>query len=230
LVDELEKMLPIKGIQDGFTGYIDFFGYIRGLSQEEGTLVSIVTAANPSITEDPQWGGQDNPVFKFYQELFLPPFQRSECDEMIIKLGRGMGMLYAAKSLTLVYEKSGGHPFIARQLCSRIATMYKDRPLHVQPSHVGAAADDFVRDDSSTFKEILARLESYFPEEKNILGAIVRGSTTEEQLTERFGKDVALKLRHLVGYQLIERNERAYKTKIGLLDTWLRKHWLASAG
>jgi cold shock CspA family protein len=225
LVDEVEIMLPMAG-RKGFKGYIDFFAYLRGISQQQGFLISIVTGANPAICEQPQWEGRDNPVFKFYQEIFLPPFEKRECDEMIQKLGKGMGISYNQKSLQRIYEESGGHPFVARQLCSRIAKHFRERPLEVYIDKVEQGIEEFLFYDSSIFREILERLEKDFPEEKELLLFIADGVNTEVELSSLSKSDVQESLRHLVGYQLVERDGKTYRFKMGLLLKWIRRHWL----
>ena len=226
LMDELEKILPIPNVQPGFGGYIDLFSYIRGVSQQQDGLVSIITAANPSVCEDPTWAGIDNPVFKFYQELFLPPLERDECDEMIIKLGRGMGLSYTEPGLQMIYTQTGGHPFVSRQLCSRIVALNKSRPLLVRELHVMEAADAFLREDTATFAEILSRLDQHFPHEKTLLLAVVQGCDTDAALAALAPATMQSALRHLVGYQLIERLGTRYRVKMRLLDEWLKLHWI----
>jgi len=230
LLDEIEKMLPISDKSEGFKGYVDFFGYLRGVSQQTGFLVSVVAAANPAICEEPQWEGRDNPVFKFYQEIFLPPFEKNECDEMIEKLGKGMGIAYNPSSLQKIYEETGGHPFVARQLCSRIASKFQERPLAVDDAKVDEAAKEFLFQDASTFQEILERLERDFPEEKDVLLFIAEGLNTEKELSSLFKSRVEDSLRHLVGYQLLERDGDKYRIKMGLLLKWIQRHWLHLEG
>ena len=53
-IDELEYMLPISEANPGFRGYADFFAYLRGVGQRtRGRVVSVVTAANPLVSETP---------------------------------------------------------------------------------------------------------------------------------------------------------------------------------
>lgn len=225
LIDELERMIPTAS-GEGFEGYSDFFAYLRGMSQQEGFLISIVTGANPAICEEPQWEGKDNPVFKFYQQTFLPPFEKHECDEMVLKLGKGMGITYTEEALERIYAETGGHPFITRQFCSRIAKYFRERPLVVDKTKVDQSIQEFLFHDASTFQEILDRLERDFPEEKKLLLSIASGVTTEAELSKASTSVIQENLRHLVGYQLVERHEMSYRIKMGLLLKWLRKYWL----
>jgi hypothetical protein len=225
LIDEVEIILPTAG-REGFKGYVDFFSYLRGTSQQEGFLISVVTGANPSICEEPQWEGRDNPVFEFYQQLFLPPLEKHECDEMIQKLGKGMGISYNPKSLQQIYLESGGHPFVARQLCSRIAQLFRERPLQVDMAKVKQGIQEFLFHDAAIFQDILGRLERDFPEEKELLLFIADGVNTETELSSLSKSATQESLRHLVGYQLVDREGTTYHIKMGLLFKWIRRYWL----
>jgi hypothetical protein len=225
LLDEIERLLPTaQGA--GFKGFVDFLGYLRGRSQQDPDFISIVTGANPAVSEVSQWERRDNPVFKFYRETFLPPLEKRECDEMVQKLGRGMGVSYDEQSLGEIYAATGGHPFVTRQLCSRIVKLFPERPLEVNRDVVSKGLDEFLFHDSGTFKEILDRLERDYPQEKELLLFIADGVNGESELMGLAGTDIHASLRHLVGYQLVERDAGRYRIKIGLLLSWIRRHWL----
>jgi hypothetical protein len=226
LLDELEKILPQPGEAAGWEGYADFFTYLRGVAQETGFLVSVVAGANPRICEEAQFEGQDNPVFQFYQQMYLPPLERHECFEMIEKLGKGMGMTYKPRALASIYEETGGHPFITRRLCSRLAACYPARPLTVNQRHIEVAIKEFLLQDEAIFREIMKRLERDFPSEKRLLETIaVSKVALQEQFATQVSRERDEALRHLLGYQLVERHNDTYRVKIRLLDRWLQR-WL----
>lgn len=225
LLDEIELILPRQG-QAGWAGYIDFLTYLRGTAQQTGFLVSVVTAANPRLCEEPQFVGLDNPVFQFYQEMYLPPLEWHECFEMVEKLGKGMGLTYDPAALQRIYDETGGHPSITRRLCSRLAARFPERPLEVEEAKVEVAAEEFLFHDESIFREILERLDRDFPTEKELLLAIARGTMDSAELSALVPTGLAEALRHLVGYQLVTRTNGAYRVKIRLLDRWLRRRWL----
>jgi hypothetical protein len=223
-IDELEYMLPISETNPGFRGYADFFAYLRGLGQRtRGRVVSVITAANPLVSETPSWGARENPVFQFYQDMFLPPLDEGHCVDMVEQLGRGMGVSFTPESLKEIYREAGGHPYITRQLCSHIVREYVYRPLQVTPKIVEDSIDTFIRDKGSIFEEILYRLETHFPEEKELLPFIAEGVVKREDLATLVDQPIDLALRHLLGYQLVEHVGGEYYIKIRLLDRWLRR-------
>ncbi|MDP8923446.1 MAG: hypothetical protein M3O34_11285 [Chloroflexota bacterium] len=223
-IDELEYMLPISDANPGFRGYADFFAYLRGLGQRtRGRVVSVVTAANPLVSETPSWGSRENPVFQFYQDVFLPPLDEDACAEMVEQLGRGMGVSFDRDSLRSIYREAGGHPYITRQLCGHIVRGYAYRPLRITRQIIEDSLETFVRDKGSIFEEILYRLETHFPEENELLPFIADGVVAPADLATLVDQPIDRTLRHLLGYQIVEYVGGEYRIKIRLLDRWLRR-------
>jgi hypothetical protein len=83
--------------------------------------------------------------------------------------------------------------------------------------------DTFIRDKGSIFEEILYRLETHFPEEKELLPFIADGVVKREELATLVEQPVDRALRHLLGYQLVEHMDGEIRIKIQLLDRWLRR-------
>jgi len=229
-IDELEYMLPISDANPGFRGYADFFAYMRGLGQRtRGRVVSVVTAANPLVSETPNWGSRENPVFQFYQDVFLSPLDEDACSQMVEQLGHGMGVSFDRDSLGLVYREAGGHPYITRQLCGHMVRGYLYRPLRITRQLVEESIESFVRDKGAIFQEILYRLETHFPEENELLPFIADGVTTPSALATLTDQPIDRALRHLLGYQIVEYVGGEYRIKIRLLDRWLRRFRLGLA-
>ncbi|RLB37841.1 MAG: hypothetical protein DRH12_13770 [Deltaproteobacteria bacterium] len=218
MLDEIEKVMPTKG--EGWAHSLEFFRFLRGAAQQsQGKLVTIVAGANPAICEMAQWNGEDNPVFQFFEEMFLPLLPENECREMIVTLGEGMGVEWEEEALKIVYRLSGGHPFITRRLCSAIVNRFSERPLRVTSSMVEKAEVELLMEVNELFNEIKERLQRDYPDEWEVLEAIASGFSVSEikQLVPTYSRA----LRHLEGYQLIELTEDRPKFKISLLEKWL---------
>ena len=217
VLDELERILPMAG-QAGINGYTEFFGLLRGLAQTEryrGLLSSVVVAANAAISERGYWEGRENPVFALYQPVFLPPLPQDECVEMIRNLGKGMSVYWDEDATSAVFTETGGHPFLARTLCSHIAKQHPQRPLQVTAQMVQAQIGPFIRSESDKLEQITELLRTNFPEEETFL----QQSALEETLPEM--PDEAL--RHLLGYHLIAAEGGGYRVTLNLLRRWLRQ-------
>jgi hypothetical protein len=217
VLDELERLLPVAG-HSGINGYIEFFGLLRGLAQTEryrGLLSSVVVAANAAISERGYWEGRENPVFALYKPVFLPPLSEEECMGMIRTLGRGMSVYWEDQAIQAVFAETGGHPFLTRSFCSRIARQYSSRPLHVTAGLVKEQIVPFVRDESDKLEQITELLRTNFPEEETFLEQIALDEAPAEMPDEA--------LRHLLGYQLIVSENGSYRVTLNLLRRWLRR-------
>ncbi len=217
VIDELERLLPVAG-QAGIAGYLEFFGLLRGLAQTEryrGLLSSVVVAANAAISERGYWEGRENPVFALYKTVFLPPLSELECTEMIRTLGKGMSVYWNPEAISSVIAETGGHPFLTRALCSRIARQNVARPLRVTADMVQAEIGPFIRDDGDKLDQITELLRTNFPEEETLLQRIAIDEAPAEMSDEA--------LRHLLGYQLIVADPSGYRITLNILRRWLRR-------
>lgn len=228
ILDEVDRLLPAPGFSPGFRGYPDFFAYLRGTSQNSrGRFVTIITAANPALCEQAMWEGRDNPIFQFYHLMFLPPLTREDCNDMVVKLGRGMGISYTEESLETIFRATSGHPYLTRLLCSQINQLNPIRPLEVTHDMVVQARNAFLRGEATPiFNEILERLDTFFPLERDLLLFIADGVDSEIELSNLVNQPVDVALYHLIGYQLVEQIEGRYHIKIDMLHEWLRRYRL----
>lgn len=228
ILDEVDRLLPVSDASPGFRGYADFFAYLRGTSQNSrGRFVTIITAANPALCEQAMWERRDNPIFQFYHLMFLPPLTREDCNDMVVKLGRGMGISYSEESLDAVFHAASGHPYITRLLCSQINQLNPSRPLQVTPEIVIRARNEFLRGEATPiFNEILERLDTFFPIERDLLLFIADGVDDEIELSKLVNQSVDMALYHLIGYQLVAQTDGKYCIKIDMLHEWLRRYRL----
>ena len=217
VLDELERILPMAG-QQGITGYVEFFGLLRGLAQTEryrGLLSSVVVAANAAISEQSYWEERENPVFAFYTPYFLPPLSRDECAKMIRALGKGMSVYWDGDATSAVFAETDGHPFLTRTLCSHIAKQHIQRPLQVTVQMVQAQIDPFIRGESDKLEQITELLRTNFPQEEIFLQQSALGEALPKMPDEA--------LRHLLGYHLISAENGGYRVTLNLLRRWLRR-------
>jgi hypothetical protein len=232
LLDEIELMIP-HGESQGFRGYDNFFRQVRGLYQQERFILSGVVGADPTLCRAGKWGDRDNPVFQYYDEVFLTPLERHECDQMVRGIGEMMGVSYSEASLELIFDESGGHPYVARQLCSRIISRCKDRPLKVNERMVQEGIDDYIAQRPDYFVGVFRGYLSN--EARKILEAVAMAE--ENQMTrpeliafaEQAGFDreaLEKALQDLELFHLLVREKDVYRIKIRLLRRWIRRSWL----
>ncbi|OKH30225.1 hypothetical protein NIES2119_31320 [[Phormidium ambiguum] IAM M-71] len=121
-LDEIERILPVATDPlEKVEEFNAFFGGLRVLSQEQRLLGLLVADVHPDCNRINQWqqeGVPTNPVFSFFKEVFLSSFSEEETKTMLVDISRLMGRSFDRETLTAIYQESGGHPFIARQLAS----------------------------------------------------------------------------------------------------------------
>ena len=232
LLDEIELMVPTRGTP-GFEGYQDFFRHIRGLYQQERFVVSAVVGASPAVCRTATWDGRDNPVFQFYDEVFLAPLDRTECDQMVQGLGEVMGVRFDPASLRIIYEETAGHPYVARQLCSRLVKAFPDRPLNVTEEMAQSALETYLAQrgeyflgivtgylstESRAIVETIAALDEDGADRSDILAKVGREPVSPHLVDQELGD------MELTG--LVRRQGTRYSLKIPLFRRWLRRSWL----
>ncbi len=218
VLDELEHLLPVDG-KENIRGYREFFALLRGLAQTEryrGLLSTIVVAANAAISERGYWERLENPVFSFFQPVFLPPLSKDDCHDMIVTLGKSMSVYWEEEAIETIFTETAGHPFITRVLCSHLVDQDHRRPLTVTVTMVKAEIPQFIRNEGSKFQQITELLHTHFPEEEKLLKKIALEEETPTSLTDT-------ELSHLLGYHLIELKEGNYHITLNLLRRWLRR-------
>lgn len=223
MIDEIDEIMPKPGLREGFAHYFQFIRYLRGKSQQvNGRLVLIATAANAFLCEQARWDGQENPFFLFLDEVYLPLLEQSDCNTMVVQLGRRMGVQFDEEALECLYRATGGHPAITRVFCSRLVGDYTGRPLRVTEAMVVRTEGEFLIWEDRLFREIVIRLRDDFPDDLAFLDALVAGYDPEE--IKLLIQNWHVSLKHLVGYQLLRHDltDASYSIKMGLFERWLR--------
>lgn len=230
LLDEIERLLPTVLGKAGFSGFFDFFSYLRGVSQENKDFVLIVTGANATIGEAPQFDRRDNPVFNFFREVYLPLLEFSECALMMRQLGRGMGITFTETAMVFVHNLTGGHPFFARQLCSLVAEQHRERPLLVTDAMVQELGSRYLDLRSSDFEEIMERLVRDFPVEFEVCVRLAQagGRMPLDQIRSADLTGQGATLKHLRGYQIADVRGPDVVLTIQLLTEWLQQRYGAN--
>jgi len=234
VLDEIERMIPHHS-DPGFVGFQEFFRLLRGMYQERGQVVSAVVGADPTLCRLGKWGGLDNPVFQYYDEVFLAPLNRAECDGMVRSLAAIMGAEITPEGLECLYAETAGHPFVTRRLCSRIVRENKMRPLHVTREMMMASVVEYLEVSAEYLREVF---EHYLSEEAQVLlegiatsGASRVGRAELEQIMAGAGPEPDAgrrALQELELFHLLVRQDGSFEVPMGILMRYLRADWKRS--
>ena len=151
-LDEIELIVPRpEHSGSDLSRYLSLLRPLRGLVDEGVSLSLVVAGLNPALNRFDDWHGERNPAFSLFEEVHLPPLAGEDCIRMVRSIGAQIGLVYSEESLQMISELSGGHPFLARQLCSllykRRDRRDKNKPIEVL--EVVNTAQRFIYDDST---------------------------------------------------------------------------------
>jgi len=228
-LDEVERMLPSPGGErPGFRNYEEFLAVLRGIAQQHGCLTMLVAGVDPRLNRTDRWGNVDNPMYRFFQGLFLPPFEKAECKEMVTNIGRQMGLTYTPKALDQIYREGGGHPFLTRDLCSGIVRGLP-RPATIGSKAVDAGLEFYLTQPSSYLDSLWEqRLDE---QEQDLLIRLAQeGSLSMEALldgaTDR--RAAIQSLGTLTERYLLARSDGKYRLAFTLFQRWIRFQMLGT--
>jgi hypothetical protein len=126
LMDEIERIFPFPtDNKEKVEEFNAAMGTLRALSQKKRMLGLLVADVHADCTKINQWsqeGVPSNPVYNFFKENFVPPFVEADTTIMLTDIGQLMGISFDDETLLEIHRKSGGHPFVARQLASLLYT------------------------------------------------------------------------------------------------------------
>ena len=99
--DEIERIIPNENdnsldAREKIEEFNSFFGTLRRLNEEK--IISFLVAdLHPDCNRINYWhilGVSTNPVYKFFKEIFLPPFEKNDTETMISQIGDLMGIQF----------------------------------------------------------------------------------------------------------------------------------------
>lgn len=189
--------------------FIRFWRTIRAYYQKNPEKMTfIIAGTNPKAIETGLIKGYDNPLYKqLSSDKYLGTFSVQDTKEMINKLGAYMGIHFDDIVCASITQEMGGHPFLIRQLCSRINIFLNEQPLSKPITITKTIYDQvlplFEEKDLNDYCEMIINvLKVNYPEEYKMLERIALEDRTA--LTTQEGNDSIFL--HLIGYGLIEKS------------------------
>ncbi|BAY30016.1 HEAT repeat-containing PBS lyase [Nostoc carneum NIES-2107] len=119
-LDEVERIIPTPAdSREKAEEFNAVFGALRVLCQQQRQISLLIADVHPDCNRINYWsqsGVATNPVYSFFKEIFLAPFSADETQDMLVNLGKLMGLEFDADTPQQIHNQSGGHPFVSRQL------------------------------------------------------------------------------------------------------------------
>ena len=154
------------------TDFILFWQSIRAIYQKNQGLFSfIIAGVNPKTIETGLINSFDNPIYRMITPTYLKLFNHSNVSDMVKNIGNYMGLDFDEEIFTFLTDDFGGHPFLIRQICSRIhqETSTK-RPIKVSKLYYKENLNNFNKfkeavsfeiENLSAFMRKLSQIVSY---------------------------------------------------------------------
>ena len=221
LFDEIENISFEKSSVPHWCDDLDFVYFwqsIRSTFQNtEGVFTFCILGTNPRCIEQPTIKQKDNPIFNAFQPKYIPGFDQAQTREMVRKLGRLMGMKFDDGVYTRLTEDYGGHPFLIRQVCSKLAQEYIRRPVQIDRGKYAIIRDKFNK-ENDYFNMLLEVLIQFYPDEYEMLKLLAKGDTVT--FTYFASGDYSM-IKHLIGYGIIKEVDGKYDFVIDTIKEYL---------
>lgn len=181
MLDEIEYLTPADQIdvaEGAMPQIAQMLGALRSLVQESPNFTFILSGLTSAIVESGRLYGRPNPLFSWAKAQYLGPFERSEADELAMSIGGKMGIEIEGDALEALFEASGGHAFLYRNLASKVV---ESLPLNVYRrritrSDVLRALIPWKASISGNVTEMLDHVRRYYPTEAILLDVLRESS------------------------------------------------------
>lgn len=221
LFDEIENIAFGKsGVEHWRTGmdFVYFWQSIRSAYQRlNNGFTFTIFGTNPKCVEEPSILGADNPIYNAFQPSYIPGFDYSQTRDMVRRLGRIMGLKFEEEIYAHLMEDYGGHPFLIRRICSKIAQLNRKRPVTIDRIKYQEAKHQF-NQDNVYFEMILDVLKQFYPDEYEMLNFL---ALEDYENFDFFVTEDPSIVGHLIGYGLIKDADRRFDFRIDAIKEFL---------
>lgn len=204
-----------------------FWQALRSISQTNSNVFSfIITGVNPKCIEASKINGYPNPIFNVLSPLYISLFDLSDVKRMVSDIGGYLGLKFDEEIYTKLIEDYGGHPFLTRQVCSRINSDVlqrgEERPFLVTKYSYSKYSSDYRTKMEGVISQILDVLQDYYPKEFALLKTLALNGSREFKKNLQFGKNA---IGHLLGYCLIKKDAEDYYIRIKSIEEYLNEKY-----
>jgi hypothetical protein len=204
-----------------------FWQTLRSISQTNSNIFSfVITGVNPKCIEASKINGYPNPIFNVLSPLFISLFELSDVKRMVSDIGGYLGLRFDEEIFTKLIEDYGGHPFLTRQVCSRINSDVlargENRPFLVTKYSYSKYASDYRTKMEGVISQILDVLQDYYPKEFSLLKTLALNGSREFKKQLQFGENT---IGHLLGYCLIKKDAGDYYIRIKSIEEYLNEKY-----
>ncbi|TDN70796.1 ATP-binding protein [Paraburkholderia sp. BL10I2N1] len=197
--------------------YLAFWQTIRSTFQQNPNLFSfLVCGVNPRCVEVPLIGPSlDNPLYRYVEPTYLGFFDVDDVTAMLKYIGGYMGMSFDTEVYTYLTDEYGGHPFLIRQVCSKLHQWHLKkllpRKVHIRKEIYREKRDELRLSTRDYIDLILRILRERYVDEYRLLQHL---SADDHQTFSSYALDEPTLINHLLGYGLVTKASDKYHFRI----------------
>lgn len=204
-----------------------FWQTLRAISQTDNAVFSfIITGVNPKCIEDSKINGQPNPIFNVLVPQYATLFDYDDIKNMVFNIGGHLGLQFDEEIFARLVDDYGGHPFLTRQICSKINAdvleRKENRPYTVSKYSYEKQAPEYQVKMETIIEQILSVLEDYYPKEYELLKILSLDGSNAFKKHLPFGDS---SIAHLLGYCLITKEQDDYFIRIRTIAIYLKEKY-----
>lgn len=228
IFDEIEQISYGTSSSDSWQNGNDalfFWQTLRAISQTDNSIFSfVITGVNPKCIEDSKINNQQNPIFNVLIPQYATLFDYDDIKSMVSNIGGHLGLQFDEEIYAKLVNDYGGHPFLTRQICSKINAEVlerkENRPYIVSKYSYEKQTPEYQNKMETIIEQILSVLEDYYPSEYELLKILALDGS------DMFKKKMPLgdsSITHLLGYCLVTRERNDYFIRIRSIELYLNK-------
>ncbi|MCS5732869.1 ATP-binding protein [Herbiconiux daphne] len=200
MLDEIEYLTPAEvDIAEGPMPRISqFLAALRSLVQESPNFTFLLSGLTSAILESGRLYGRPNPLFSWAKLRYVGPLEKPEADRLATYLGARMGIAIDPGALITLYQASGGHAYLYRNLASTVVASLpmEDMQRRITRSAVLRQYDGWATAVRGHVNEMIDHVGRYYPTEGLVL-ELMRENPKELQDLARDEPQAARRLRNL---------------------------------
>lgn len=230
IFDEIEQISFITSPSNHWKKGNDslyFWQALRSISQTDNMIFSfIITGVNPTRIELSKINTIDNPIFGILTPNYISLFEYNDIKTMVSEIGGHLGLKFDEEIYSKLIEDYGGHPFLTRQICSKInndvLSEGYERPYTVSKYNYEFKSNEYQSQMHSVITQILGVLEEYYPQEYELLKTLALNGSNEFKKKLTLGSNSCL---HLEKYCLIQKDSNQYFVRIRSIGNYLNEKY-----
>lgn len=205
-----------------------FWQVLRSIIQTNNSYFSfIIAGVNPKCVEISRINEYDNPIFGIFRPIYISLFDYDDIKTMVSSIGGRLGLNFEDAVYTKLVDDYGGHPFLTRQVCSKIncelLEKQEKRPFTVSKYRYDSHRQEYQLSIMEVITQILNVLEVYYPAEFEILKKLALDGRNS------FNKEVGDSekiIQHLLGYCILDKDNGEYFIRIKSIEQYLKECYL----